>query len=430
MRFTPSLYVRNLLASIHPPLPRSARESKQLLNVLEKAFQTHLDETHPSPKDLESNDSTSGSDSIPDPARGLARSTDSHLDSILSHPLLRRKSTTFVPSHSLAASAVATFDAALIGKGLDSHLVQFCALQYLEGLEKKETVSTDGRLGPRLANWFTSMDKSSKKDFLVNNKSLRGLISVMYSDGQEAEVWEWLRVLYEREFDNSTFLLSSRDIGDAKAYLQAEDRIVASMMSETMSRRSLQEAAQQYVQACEYRSKRGRDAISGKKASTRPLRNSWHLLAFAILSRRRNHQIPPQLFDSVLSNGLSINSSLVDHSFIRIYHPTSPSATILCRKLSDAALRNFSEWQKKATKKSTRKTFLVAILDAAQLSLDQNRPQEARVLLDCAEQEFPDFLSDHKEFETEKRLELAQEAMLIRKFEVRRTGQMAIPALV
>jgi len=71
----------------------------------------------------------------------------------------------------------------------------------------------------------------------------------------------------------------------------------------------------------------------------------------------------------------------------------------------------------------------MAMLDAAQLSLDQNRSHEARVLLDCAEREYPDFLSDGKQFDTEKRLELAQEAMLIRKFEVRRTSQMAAPVL-
>ncbi|KAI1617020.1 hypothetical protein EDD36DRAFT_152200 [Exophiala viscosa] len=425
MKLTPSLLVRNFLASINPPLPpRSPGESKRLLNVLESAFQRHLDDVHPSPKATESRDATDTTSSIPNPAQRLTHSTHSHLDSILSHPLLKRKSTTFVPPHTLSATAVATFDAALTGKSLDLHLVQFCALQYLEGLEKNEPVLQDGKLGSRLSNWITTMSREEKLSFWMNRKSLRTLVRVLYADGLEAEVWQWLRDLYERQFETSIFLVSDNDAPNAKAYLQAEDILVATMISETTARRSLQEATEQYVQACRYRQQKGQSGMAGQPGVNsvfRPLRNAWHCVAAAIVSRRNNHGIPTELFDSLLDHGLSVTHSPIDHSFVRVYHPTSPSAQILCSKVrSDMShLRPFSKWQRQLSKRMSRKIFLTTLLDGAQLSLEQSRANDARVLLDCAEQEYPEFLSDSKDLETEKRLEVAQAAMLVRRFEAR-----------
>lgn len=438
MKFTPSLLVRNFLASINPPLPpRSPGESKRLLNVLESAFQRHLDEIHPSPKAIESKDGTDPSVSIPNPAQRLAHSTHSHLDSILSHPLLKRKSTTFVPPHNLSATAVATFDAALTGKSLDLHLVQFCALQYLEGLEKRETIPADGRLGSRLSNWFTTMDSQEKLSFWTNRKSLRTLVSVMYADGLEADVWQWLRDLYERQFETSIFLLSDNNAPNARIYLQAEDILVATMIFETIARRSLQEAAEQYVQACKYRQLKGQSGVAGQPGVNlvlRPFRNAWHCVAAAIVSRRNNHGIPPELFDSLLDHGLAVTHSPIDHSFVRIYHPTSPSAQVLCSKVrtDTSHLRPFSKWEKQLSRRMSRKIFLTTLLDGAQLSLEQNRANDARILLDCAEQEYPEFLSDGQELETGKRLEVAQAAMLVRRFEARarlRSTPAATPAL-
>jgi len=416
MRLTPALSVRKLLARFQPPFPpQSPRESKQLLNVLESAFQKHLDDAHPSPRAVETKDVVRGRDWIPEPAQRLTHSTHSHLDSILSHPLLKRRSTSFVPPHSLSATAVATFDAALTGKGLDRHLVQFCTLQYLEGLEKKEKIPEDGRLGPRLANWFTTMDEPEKKEFWINNKSLKPLVSVMYADGLEAEVWQWLQALYERQFSSNTCPGAS-DVPDAGVYLLAEDRLVAAMISETIARGSLQEAAELYVQACNYRHANGQTG--------RPLKWAWQRLSMAVLGRRKNHGIPAGLYEGLLANGLSVHSSGVDHTFVRLYHPTSPLATMLCSKLQATSLGDFSEWQRKSSfKKSARKVFLVNLLDAAQISLDQNRPADARFILDCAEREYPDFLSSQKETNTKKRLELAQAAMLVRRLEGRRLLQ-------
>ncbi|EXJ87764.1 hypothetical protein A1O1_04691 [Capronia coronata CBS 617.96] len=416
MRLTRSLYVRNLLAALHPPLPPpSARESKQLLNVLEAAFQKHLDESHPSPQALRVDESVNEQGSIPDPAQRVTHSAHSHLDTILSHPLLRRKSTTVAPSRGLTAAAVSAFDDALIQTGLDFHLVQSCAIQYLQGLEKEEVVSDDGKLGPRLASWFTAMRNTDKKEFLVNGNSLASIVPVMYADGLEVEVWEWLRTLYERPFDRSIFLLSDISAPGALDYLRAEDTLVALMMKESIRKGLFHEAAQQYVHACEYRLSTGRAILSEAGLLSNPFKRAWQHIARGILLRRKSHQIEPELFDSMLKFGLTINSSPFDHAILRIYHPTSPSAQLWSVKVKEVPFQQrFSHWQKKLNK-PVQRALLVAMLDAAQLSLEQNRPTEARDFLDFAELNYPDIVSSKAQSNTVERLRLARKEASTRK---------------
>lgn len=416
MRLTRSLYVRNLLAALHPPLPpQSARESRQLLNVLEAAFQKQLDESHPSPQSLRGDESTAESVSIPDPAQRVTHSAHSHLDTILSHPLLKQKSARFVPSRGLTAAAVSAFDDALVQKGLDFHLVQSCAIQYIQGLEKKEMVSEDAKLGPRLASWFTTLNNAEKKEFLVSGNSLASLVPVMYSDGLEAEVWEWLRTLYERPYDRSIVLLSDTSAPGALDYLRAEDTLVALMMKESIRKGLFQEAAQQYIHACEYRLRTGRAILSEGDTLSNPFKRSWQHIARGVLLRRNSHQIPVELFDSMLKFGLTIKSSPFDRAILQIYHPTSPSAQSLSFKLRDVFFQQrFSYWQKKLNK-SVQRALLVAMLDAAQLSLEQNRPSEAREFLDFSETNYPDVVSSNPQSNTIERLRLARKESLTRK---------------
>ncbi|KIW10562.1 hypothetical protein PV08_11526 [Exophiala spinifera] len=419
MRLTPALSVRKLLSRFQPPFPpQSPRESKHLLNVLESAFQKHLDDVHPSPRVADSKDGGSDVDSIPNPAQRLAHSTHSHLDSILSHPLLKQKSNSLPPPHSLSATAVATFDAALTGKGLDRHIVQFCTLQYIEGLEKKETIAENGKLGPRLANWFTTMDKEEKHVFWTNNKNLKALVAVMYADGLEAEVWMWLRELYDRQYS------SKGEASWMRTYSIAEDTLVATMISQTTARGSLSEAAELYVQASKYRRE--------NMPNMRPLKLAGRRLSMAIRSRRKSHGISAGLFDQILGTFQPQHYSGIEHIWLRLYHPKSPSAVELCSKLRSSTYGGLLDWRNKQSSlhHPVHKIFLVNLLDAAQVCLDQNHPADARFVLDVAETEYSEILSPGRETDTRKRLEQAQAAMLIRRFESRRTLQSNVAPAV
>ncbi|KAJ9610370.1 hypothetical protein H2200_005147 [Cladophialophora chaetospira] len=434
MRLSSSLYIRKLLASIHPPIsPQSPRESKQLLNVLESAFQRRLDETHPSPKPATGGqESSNGSELIPDPAQRATHSTHSHLDTILGHPLFKQQSLTFLQTHGLAETAVKTFDDALVKKGLDSDLVQSCALQYLQGRQKRgKSPSKDEGLAPRLARWFNTMAGPEKKDLLLNEKYIEPLVSVMYADGHERDVWQWLQVLYERSFSNFIFLPRDGSAPDAIAYLRAEDRLVSLMIKETARRGRLQEAVQLYTQAYEYRMKSGRSALSLDKATPEPLQRSWRQVAGAVLLqiKRNRNGLPGPLYHSLLKYSLSIEYSPFDPAILLVYHPTFPTANAFLQKLKDTSfVEQFAKWQK-SPNKFVRRILLVSVLDAAELSLTQGHPREATEFLEFAEKTYPDFLHSHEEkADTAERLQLARQEILVRK-EFRSSGYATAPEL-
>ncbi|KIW65386.1 hypothetical protein PV04_07650 [Phialophora macrospora] len=428
MRLSPSLYIRKLLASIHPPIsPQSPRESKQLLNVLESAFQRRLDEKHPSP--TAGHDAQHAAESIPDPAQRVTHSTHSHLDTILNHPLFKQQSLTFLQTRGLAATAVKTFDNALLKKALDSYLVQSCAIQYLQGREKRGSLpNKDEGLAPRLARWFNAMTGPEKKDLLLNAKYMEPLVSVMYIDGYEREVWQWLQVLYECSFNNFTSIPSGESAPDAMAYFRAEDRLVSLMIKETARRSRLQEAVQLYTQAYEYRLK---SILSEGKSAPEPLQHSWRQVAGAILLQNKlsRKRVATSLYDLLLRYGLTIDYSPFDPAILQIYHPASPSASVLYQKLrSPSFVDEFSKWQK-SPNKVVRKILLGSILDAAELSLGQGHDREAREFLQFAERTYPDFLRPHEEeANTAERLQLARQEMLVKK-EFRSSGYAPPPEL-
>ncbi|EXJ56879.1 hypothetical protein A1O7_07223 [Cladophialophora yegresii CBS 114405] len=428
MRLSSSLYIRKLLASIHSPIsPQSPRESKQLLNVLESAFQRRLDEKHPSPK--AGHDAHHASESIPDPAQRVTHSTHSHLDTILGHPLFKQQSLTFLQTRGLAATAVKTFDNALLNKALDSYLVQSCALQYLQGREKRGSLpNNDEGLAPRLARWFNAMSAPEKEDLLLNSKYMEPLVSVMYIDGYEREVWQWLHVLYECSFNNFTSVPGDGSALDAMAYLRAEDRLVSLMIKETARRSRLQEAAQLYTQAYEYRLK---SALSRGKPAPEPLQHSWRQVAGAILLQNKlsRKRVPALLYNLLLKSGLPIEISPFDPAILQIYHPDSPSAKGLYQKLRNSSfVDELAKWQK-SPNKVVRKILLGSVLDAAELSLAQGHDHEAREFLQFAERTYPDFLRPHEEeTDTAERLQLARQEMLVKK-EFRSSGFATAPAL-
>jgi hypothetical protein len=271
------------------------------------------------------------------------------------------------------------------------------------------------------------MTGPEKKDLLLNAKYMDPLVSVMYVDGYEREVWQWLQILYECSF-NFISISSDESAPDAMAYLRAEDRLVSLMIKETARRSRLQEAVQLYTQAYEYRLK---SILSKGKSAPEPLPHSWRQVAGAILlqndlSRKR---VPAPLYDLLLRYGLTIDHSPFDPAILQIYHPASPSASVLYQKLrSSSFVEEFSKWQK-GPNKLVRKILLGSILDAAELSLGQGHDYEAREFLQFAERTYPDFLRPHEEeANTAERLQLARQEMLVKK-EFRSSGYAAAPDL-
>jgi len=417
MRLTPALYVRQLLAKLHPPLPPSARESQKLLNLLETSFRRHLDEVHPAPQTPIATNSPHGLSTVPDPAHATINATNSHWESILQHPLLRQRGEPHPRQGGLTTAAVDGFDQALLSKTLDGALVRTYARRYRHGLKNGESVSGESKLGVRIAAWLASAEATQKKAFLTNVPVMTDVLHVLYSDGLEHIVWEWLRILYERDFGPVSKVRRQELDLQSPDMLQAEDNFVSLMMRASIQRGSLNDAAQQFAQACEYRAQSGRAFVefSDEKDGLlyQPMFQSWRRLSASVLYRRGKHAVSAPLFDTMLKYSIPFSwAPSVPKAFLMIYHPTKPSAKLLDSKTRTASfVEPFLSWQNNLSG-TFKRALLMAVLDAAQLSLVQNHQARARRFLEFAEAHYPESISTKNETNTAARLESSRQEVL------------------
>ena len=372
MKTSPTLLVRRFLQAIHPPLPpRSSREAKQLVGALESAFHKRLDESHPSPQALSVAESLS-----PDPAHQATRATHNHLSSLLAHPLLQRVPDIPTESKSITATALAKFQKSTLWSISDFQFVQDCCRLYLEGLRRKEKVPRDRRLGLQLISWYTQMTPSLQQNFLVDSHTLHSAVTVLYIDGLEAEVWDWLRTLYERSFGKAVAKL---DAHISQPHFQAEDHLISFMIHETARKGALADAAQQFVEACKYNESRGRT----ERSQDIPLGRSWHRLSCAILASRGRFRFSHDLYDEIIRYATKVHRLSSWHpSSLQIYHPSNPTAKPLMEWLSSHKLEVTSLWGKLGKSESGKppRMLFPLIQDAVTLSHEQGHYGDARFL--------------------------------------------------
>ena len=414
MKLTPALYVRHLLAQLHPPLPKSPRESLQLLNILDASFRKQLDDLHPAPRA-----STEGADQKPPDGPSPASynsvyAADTYLNSVLQHPALRHGHVKDAKTTTWTARALYNFDKALVEERVGITYIVDCARKYLKGLKNKEQVTIERKLGHRIASWFYSTTSANKQAFLQDGAAVNNALRVMYADGQDEIVWDWLRIMYERDFGSSKSDVSVD--APSKSWLKAEDHFISMMMRASISQGHIAEAAQQYVQACEYRCQSGGAVVelcqSSAPLTFAPLMSSWTRLAATILYRREKHSLPSHVFDGILKHGVSwSHGAAIPSAFLRVYHPEGPTASYLIQSLKHTPFtEQFMKWQQ-GLSEPYRKATVTCILDGAKLSLDQNSVSSASFLLDIAEQHYPEFLSEKPTTNIASRLEYAQEEL-------------------
>ncbi|KAK5044874.1 hypothetical protein LTR84_010412 [Exophiala bonariae] len=381
MKTSPSHLVRNFLKAIHPPLPpTTARETKKLVGVLESAFQKHLDEIHPSPQTASSGLGSHESNPIPDPAHQATRATHLHLASLLAHPLLQKQPAAPSTHRSLTATAVSEFENVGSWKAYDFALVQRCCRLYLDGLKRKEIVPPAQRLGPRLLSWYTHMSTTEKCNFLADTELPPLVVPVLYADDLEAEVWDMLRILYERPSLSKAFAKSSFSVVEQSrisSYHRAEDNLISLMIHQATFRESVVAGAQQFVQACKYHE--SRNPSDGNQPIN--LGRSWNRLAQAMLDRRSTSRILPELFDEVVFFGSRCFRQWAwSPSCLQLYHPSVPSYKPLMTYLESYTTHTKkSPW---ANKGKPLKTLVTIINDAVALAESQGRPRDARKLND------------------------------------------------
>jgi hypothetical protein len=402
MRASTSLFLRGLLSKLHPPSPATPRESQQLLRLLDTSFRQRLDELHPHPRSASQNGTPDNQ--IP---LDTSRNANAYLDSVLHHPLLESNTSAAELASSLRSQAVQAFEKALRNESVDLHFLRGCCRKYARGIERGESISSDRLLGVKIAAWLFSASDRVKISFLTDRAVLEA-IPLMYADGLEEVVWEWLSILYKN---------FRSDGGPATAVIQrlgAEDRFVSAMMGVSTLRGALEDAAQQFIKASEYRftSCRGR-VREDEKASElgyRPLALSWARISRAILYKGNMHGISEDMFDRLLGFAVPFSwNPSVTKGFVMLYHPTKPSVQTLFQEFQSQTFKqSWSAWCQNLNTSKQRATLLT-ILDAADLALRQQNPSQSQFFLDLAQAQWPQILPSPATSKPAERLARARE---------------------
>ena len=403
MRATTALLLKELISKLHPPSPITPRESQKLLRLLNTSFQRRLDDLHPSPRLHQEDESPHGRVPLVS-----SREPDPHLHSVLHHPLLEPN--VAKPTENSKLRAAQIFREAVRDTRVSPQLIHSCCRRYLEGVKRSEAVPSDSLLGVKIAAWLSSVSDSTRCEILTNTRLLPDLIYVMYADGKEGEVWDWLSTVYKRMWGDPD--ARPPDIVDL---LDVEDSFVCAMAQAPIRLGALEDAVQQFIQASKYRvqSRRGNVRPNvNDELSYRPLLKSWRRIAAAILFKRRAHGISPSAFNELL--GLSIPFTAhptISKGFMMLYHPEARTSEVLYQELrSEVDRQCWASWCRTSSH-AMRKALLLAILDAAELSLTHQRPEESQFFLDLAQAQWPKIFKIAESTQPAKRLECVREEL-------------------
>jgi hypothetical protein len=391
-------------------MPTTANENSQLLSLLNSSFQRRLDDAHPPIRPADSLQKRSMPISGPRVENVSARATMDHLQSLLQHPLLAEVAREGKESSSEAAKAALTMDHAMRRGKVSLELVEKCMQTYVKTLKGGNAIVENGhRLGSKISAWFTSCDPIVREDFLCSTQALRNAVPIMYADGLDEIVWEWLEMLYARDFATGSpeKQVNSRTDIDSMRWILHECHLTFLMIKEALRRSKLDAAVLQFTQACEYMQSTGR--MSETTRSLQPWQSTVKAITMAILRRRGQHTLSADLFDRLMNHRSSWSASnTLQFALLSIYHPTQPSGQELINSMAQPDqhfeihldhIKNMSD--------QGQKIVVNALLDGAQLLLEQGSSslRLARRVVDLVEKHFPSLANPEGDRATERRIQ-------------------------
>jgi hypothetical protein len=346
---------------IHPPLPRTPRESQQLLSALTSSFRRQLD----------------AADSKP------VQSTDQHLRSILDNPLFRvapSKSVYAAGAHGgprlfgkrLAEEPMAVFDeltasGSVSGKDIAECLTYQLALAGSTSGDARTAMRSSGA-GSRVVSWFWASDSAARKTFFKSRRATMAALKFMAAEELQDTVMVWLR------------MLSKRDLGGLDGHIpEGAGRCLFSnflsdfMAAEILYGRGIASALGYFVQMpkmCTCLVDRpGNDLRDAMLVSGATFLGQW------IIDHRQSPDVTeiPMLVYDAFCEAISTLPSL---PFLAVatwlYHPTHPTAEPLLEYVARNPPRKLRVWDD-----AKRELFVRVYLDGFRMLLDQEQYGDA-----------------------------------------------------
>ena len=361
---------KTLASKIHPPLPRTKRESQQLLEILTSSFRRQLDQQHPPPEARLPARRSSQSDVRR--KHGPATTTDKHLNSLLAHPLFNTDSKNQGNSapgengrpHPLAvladAMAAGKADVQTLYSCLKAHRIMMHSLSDLETRQVMEA----SRVGATIVSWYAAADLESRGLFFSNRHVMALVMPYMSSLSFQETVMGWLELLSKKNSADTDWSYALFNV--LYEFTAAEIRYGGGINS----------ALEAFIRV------RSLPSISRRFSAMRP--TAYYLVQWISSHEKelRASPIPAELFDRFSTFFKPTNEANLYPPLLALYHPAHPNP--------DPALQIINLRPANELKDGNfRNRLLRMCFKASEVCLQQERDADARTFLAYARDLLP-----------------------------------------
>ncbi|KKY26725.1 hypothetical protein UCRPC4_g01416 [Phaeomoniella chlamydospora] len=331
MKATSILGIKSWLSKLHPPLPRTARESQQLLSVLTSSFQKQLDEAHPPIERRGRAHST--------PPPPTHSSTDSlrKIETLIASPDAKTRLSNAFDAFDLSASSSSSiYYSKAIERGENDveSLVRFLNTKLSEGIARKDNPPDSISTGKIIGIWFDTANWSSRTTVLRSKNILHALADIL----RPATLGKVLWAHVEKYVVESPHIVT---IEEAEAISISMTALITNT-----PRSAMHHSANSFSSIVSIFEHRGYKVHSpeeklGKAALTfHPLAQPAGRLVQFIMQHPENHNIDAQHFDTLLRiSELWDSVPLLRKAYVHALHPKRPDPAYVTRALSVPEIR-------------------------------------------------------------------------------------------
>lgn len=386
-----SLFKFSPFAKIHQPLPRTPRESAQLLNALTSSFRRQLDREYPSSSSSANNDENG------DNPLSSVHATDKHLRTILENPLFR-----ITPSNAakrahqsglgplqeqkLATEPMTVFDE-LVASGSVNRTALFNCLRAQLVLASAHTgdgvvdAMKKSKAGSKIVSWWYASDSESRKMLFTIRSSTVTLLKFMVAEGLQKTAMAWLAMLLNRDLGGADGRIS-----EAMAQTVARNFLLDLLKAEIQYGGGLVSAMRCYLEASRLPISIDNELglVQYKKALLMPAAG---FLCRAAMEDDQSQlqQMPVEMYDEYVRIIASWSLKSLLLACVPLFHPTRPDATRFVQFTERISRVRLTTWPK--TKKEN---FVLYAITAIRVLVDQQKFAEASYLARFIQENLPE----------------------------------------
>ncbi|PLB52834.1 hypothetical protein P170DRAFT_507573 [Aspergillus steynii IBT 23096] len=381
MRGTP-VFGFPLWPKIHQPLPRTPRQSQQLLDALTSSFRRQLDQEHPSPSPP-SEHHGNGNPPAENPHSSV-HATTKHLQNILDNPLFR-----VVPSKSLdgrvldkqrlATEPMLLFDDMAASGSVTSEILQCCLGSQLilaskqPGKDFTEAMK-ESRAGSRVVNWWFASDSHERMMLFKSIKTTRMVIKLMVAEGLQKTILVWLDLVEKQDIGGQNGRIPKHIV--PSLYAGILNNLVS---AELKHGAGFPSALQHYLQASKRLLANDKIPLWFRRQALQP--------AAAFLNgtmRAEPQEAPVVAFEEFVNDVATMWPSSSMAVSLPLLHPTEPNPNPFLDYVKKVSPGRFESWDEQEQAKFMKNGF-----DALRVLMDQDRSQDASDLAQFMQQSLP-----------------------------------------